>query len=273
MTQVDPQFSLVNILKPYAGFEDVYEGQAANTPISFHPADKNGVYQPLDPDAGRPGFADNLLRYVDVPLGSRIAIWIPRLLQASAFAFITEPYIYTIFWRLRNVTDYRNRRTPFQMSDQFPGAQDTSGGTIAQRFIYPAANDTVIITQAEASGQLAQVNNLRREQVEYDIASVDAGNLPLLPNGTEGVHQQGVVDPAIYTNPNSAGLAFFAPRIVPCLGNQMLITATRAIDTNPNWAFSGVDNAFSNVYGVNVIGPQHPLIEKLGIYVYTGTAP
>jgi hypothetical protein len=270
---VDAQYTLATVMRPFDNFEPVYQDQSSQRPIAFYAPDADGKRPALDPDAGRAGFAPNLLRYVPVPLGAKVLVWVPNTPAPGPGFEVLVPYTYTVYWRLRTVTDYRNRRSPYHLSQQFPGQVDTSVTPSEPRFVLPAATRTVILHQPESIGTAAQINHLRREELEFGIASANAGFLPFLPDGSNGIHQQGVTDPAIFSTPEQAGVAFFAPFVFDAQGDEMLIVATRSTEFGANWNFNSSDAGFSNVYGINARGPTHPPIPDLGIYVMTGSSP
>ena len=129
--QVDPQVSFRVVAKPFPNFEATYQGFGAATPIAFP-----GV---RDPDAGRDGFDPNLLAAYPVPFGATIWLWIPLCVGGvdQRQVPVIQLYDYTIIWRLRNLTDFKNRRAPFHIERQFPGAFDSPAGQA--RFVIPAA--------------------------------------------------------------------------------------------------------------------------------------
>lgn len=275
----DAQYTLAKILKPLPNFEDIFQGANAEVGVAFFEGD-NG----RDDDAGEPGFDPDLLRYVDVPLGSRILVWIPQVYSPGDPP--AQPvYRYRFKWRLRNVTDYRNRRIPFHVGRQFPGEDDTTDAANPQRLIIPAGTNTVIVNQAEETDALnpTQKENVRREALNVIASVIDddygAGGRTLLPTAaggtTIGVDQQGIVDPAAFAPltdiPTVPG---FVPFFFDCMGDQLLIEAARntAETAGATWDFSGVDAPFSNIYGTNVAGPVHDRFEGVGIYLLTGTA-
>jgi len=275
---VDAQFSLSTVLKPYKNFEGVYQGKTALAPMPFFGPDKNGDRPPLDPDAGRAGFAPNLLRYVDVPFGARVVLWIPQVV------FVPGPptpvqlgvYSYGIQWRMRNVTDFRNRRTPYHLPNQFPGQPDTSVAPPEPRFVIPGATRSVVYMQPEASVLWplgAATQHLRRELIEVDGGGVGLNStsieLPFLPGGTRGAYQQGVLDPAVVADVASQSL--FVVLWFDAEGDQMMVTAQRNSTLGANWDFATVDRPFSNIYGTD--SGAHAEFPDIGIYMFVGSNP
>lgn len=259
----DPQFSLQRILKPFSGFEGTYQGQPGIIPIAFF---EEG--QARDPDAGKPGFSPNLLRYIDVPLGALVLVWFPMAFWSSGDQIFTNEYRYRVKWRMRNVTDYRNRRTPFHINRQFPGAPDTSDLANPQRLIIPAAYDDVELQQPTPLAGPVDFNlRPRAYVVPSNTAIIDV--LPFLPGGASGVHQQGIFDPATFgigaDTVRNAG--FFPPKLFIARGDQMIIEALKTAEQAVTaWDFATTDISFSKVYGAG--SP-----EGAGIYVFTGATP
>jgi hypothetical protein len=301
----DAQFTLANIerrtiLRPFAGFEAVYEGKSTTTPIVFPGT--------LDKDAGTKGFSPYLLAGIPAPLGAKCCLWLPAVAQLVDIegADIPIDYGYVIHWRLRNVGDFnrsfdkRREPQPFHLSDQNFAAQDTLlDPTPPDRFLLPSATETIIFEQLEPTGAFgpstpgAGVGNLRTQAIAVPSDATDLSvtlGLPFLPPGSPappfasayppgsgsttplGAFQQGVVDPA---NFSQAPYSIFRPYFTIAKGDEMMIAVTRRPvgALNAPWSFSTIDALFSNVYGTNVAGPTHKPFENLGIYVFFGTNP
>lgn len=290
--QADPQYSMATVLRPFKNFEQVYAGRVAPTPIAFFPpGPAGGDPQVLDEQAGSPGYAPNLLRYLGVPQGAHILIAIPHCVTAQDGTVLEQVYRYTFHWRWRNLEALKasvegaGTSKPFH-SRTYAGRPDSTSGTAERRVVVPSSTRTVVVEQTESTGSLEQTQNLRRERIDAVTTYTDSTYLPLLPNGTAGVHQQGVLDPAQFATAaleRIAGSSLFQTFEFRCEGDELLIDATRndAYDTDPeptDWTFLGddaPDAGFSNVYGTNVGGqnggadPQ-PASEGLGIYVFMG---
>lgn len=260
----DPQFSLQRILKPFKGFETTYQDALGSVPIAFF----EGGESPRDPDAGKAGFSPDLLRYIDVPLGALVLVWFPLAFWSSGDTLFTNDYRYRVKWRMRNVTDYRNRRTPFHINRQFPGADDTSDPGNPQRLIIPAAYDDVELQQpTPAFGPVDFDLRPRAYVVPGNTEILDS--LPLLPGGASGVHQQGIFDPAAFGVGADVvrNAMFFPPKLFIARGDQMIIEALKPSDqVLTPWDFFTSDITFGKIYGAG--SP-----EGAGIYVFTGTAP
>ena len=117
-TLVDAQFGVARVIKPFPGFESVYQGQPVSTPIAFPGT--------LDDDAGKPGFDPNLLKGIPVPLGSKILLWIPTAFNqtpAGDFQNVVD-YKYKFLFRLRNLRDFRESRKAYHFPKNSPGEND-----------------------------------------------------------------------------------------------------------------------------------------------------
>jgi len=284
MGMVDAQFTVAHVLKPFPDFEDVYQGESPDIPIMFHPEDPfTRQIEPLDPQSEDTGYDDQLLRYVGVPMGSRVLVWIPHALGVDGNTVVQSNYRYYFFWRIRNLAAMRaaalsGRETKPYHSRTYPGRQDNSSGAAVDQFLIPAATRSVVIGQAEPAGSLEQNNNLRRENIVLVDTSLQKV-LPYLPDGTNGHHQQGVLDPNAM--PVGSEALPFIPRWIPfwmdAEGDEFAMAAVRAdaFDQGAdNWNFDAADDAgFSSVYGRNQSATVQENPAGMGIYVFTGTAP
>jgi hypothetical protein len=303
----DAQFTLAAVLRPFDGFEFVYQGQAIFTPIAFP-----GV---LDPDAGKPGFSPYLLKGLQVPMGAKVQLWFPAVVGLDTNQEGDPPildYKYQLVWRLRNVGDFSRRQIPYHLSKESFGAPDTFlAGTAANplnQFVLPASTETVVYQQPEPgptppndSDPGPGRGNLRTDLVAVpsDLLSVlpPTVGLPLLPPNAApnfnggfpgfptppgvdvtplGFLQQGIIDPRIS---NAAPGALFRPYFTIAKGDELIILAYRnnVLDGHLVWNFSADDFEFSNLYGTAAIPPSeatsHKPFPDLGIYVFTGSNP
>lgn len=262
----DPQFSLQKILRPFRDFEAVYEGKLGSTPIAFFEEGASA----RDPDAGKAGFSPDLLSYVNVPMGALVLLWIPMTFWPNAPGpLVSASYRYRIKWRMRTVTDYTNRRTPFHLSKQFPGTPDTLTPANPQRLILPAAYDSVELQQPTPLTGPVDFALRPRAYIPPPITAV-LDTLPLLPGGASGVHQQGVFDPAEFglASDLAKNALFFPPQLFIAKGDQMIVEALKLESEILNaWEFgSAPDYAFSKIYGSD--SPP-----ASGIYLFTGSGP
>jgi hypothetical protein len=260
----DPQFSLQKVLKPFRGFEATYQGQPGNLPIAFFRVDES----PRDPDAGKPGFNADLLRYVDVAFGSLVCLWIPMCFFASGDQTFTNSYQFRVKWRMRNVTDFRNRRTPFHLDRQFPGAPDTSDAANPQRQILPAAYDDIELQQATPAAGPVDFNLRPRAYVVPSNTEI-LDSLPLLPGGASGVHQQGIFDPGAFGVGADVvkNAMFHPPKLFIAKGDQMIIEALKLpAQAVTDWDFTTSDLTFAKIYGADTP-------DGSGIYLFTAASP
>jgi hypothetical protein len=300
----DSQFTVATVLRPFEGFEFVYQGKSIFNPIVFPGT--------LDEDAGRPGTSPYLLKGTPVPLGAKVVLWFPAVagLIGDPAVVPALDYKYLLIWRMRNVGDFQRRQRPYHLSKESFGAPDTFlAGSIANpydQFVLPAATETVIYQQAEpvpapfpplsiAPGP--GVGALRTEliQVPSDLGETfPTAGLPLLPPnsapnfangfpvppGTNttplGAFQQGIIDPRFS---NAAPGPLFRPYFTVAKGDELIIAAARGNDIVSAlvWDFSSADFQFSNLYGTNAFPPvgttSHKPFPDLGIYLFTGSNP
>ncbi len=257
----DAQFGIVRILRPYAGFETDYQGQAATIPIMF--TEKSRAIDKLAA-AGTTGYAPNLVRGLEVPVGARLVIWLPTI-RVTAAAII--PYIYSFWWRFRNVGDNRLDQKPFHYPKQLPGVADTTPAPPAPRVVIPAANQTIIYTQVEPATALTRVTqNLRSE--DLNVGTLEQ-SLPLIPGGATGAIQQGLLDPSAF--PTVADQPIYQVHEISAVGDELLIGVTRNIAEDANWGFANgePDDQFSDFLGTGLTVPT----PDIGVYVSTGAAP
>ena len=299
----DAQFTLAAVLRPFDGFEFVYQGQSIFAPIAFPGG--------LDDDAGKTGFSPYLAKGLSVPMGAKMQIWFPAVVGLSNEGDPILDYKYQLVWRLRNVGDFQRRQKPYHLSKESFGAPDTflagSPSDPEQQFVLPTASETVLYQQVEpapASGLTTApgigLGNLRSELIAVPsnlIETLDTAGLPFLPPnaapnfnngfpvpspppGTNfqplGFLQQGVIDPSVS---NAAPGALFRPYFTVAKGDELIILAFRNNDVNSSlkWDFHGFDFQFSNLYGTNAFPPSgttsHKPFPDLGIYVFAGSNP
>lgn len=290
--QADAQFTMGQVLRPFPNFEASYQGKDATIPIAFPGT--------LDESAGKSGYSPYLLKGIAVPMGAKVQLWFPVVSQSTGGeAPELTDYVYLLHWRIRTVVDFARAgqlvRSPYHLGKADPGAPDTFlAPSSPKRFVLPSAVETVFFQQTETTGGGPGVGNLRTEliAVPSDLANTGAtAGLPLLPPNSAppfanafpgsdttplGAFQQGVIDPASDT---LAPYSIFRPYFTIAKGDELLITVVRNTLVTPpspdTWDFSsgGLDEAFSNLYGINAAGPTHPPFEDCGIYLFTGSNP
>lgn len=261
MPQTDPQGAVAAILKPPANFEQVYAGVSRAVPIPFVSANPQGEFVPLDVLAGTEDVAANLVRYEPVPIGSSLLICIPRAIYNNAGSLVTVDYRYDLRWRLRTLADYQaplenaDPRHPWQMLDTL-GAPSAPSPT-SRRVIPSYTSEQLLPTTT---------GNLRR---------------PMITAVTEATVSQGVFALADFAGivgpPDGGDLAlgqtYYPPYLKAAVGNELGICASLA---SGSWDFAGADAPFSNTYGTNQAGPQHPFYPGVGIVLIVlsrGTTP
>lgn len=270
----DPQFNVASILRPFEGFEAVYNGQSVDTPLMFT---VNGTA--LDPLAGTVGYSPKLLKGLSVPYGARIVLWLPIVagIQVSeAFATSLWYYKWTVSWRLRNVYDFRQSRIPFHYPKQGAGVADTNYPPQTRaRVVIPAAVNSIAFTQVApvAPSSITTTTVLNADITSPNSAAV---SLPFLPDGTLGYYQQGLLNPGAVAGEVVASQPLYIPYEIQCEGDELLLGMTRpsspdvgSAAASGTWAFSGVDGQISLLFG-NGSGTAYP---DIGVYVSAGSAP
>jgi hypothetical protein len=251
-----PGFGIAHVLRPFPTFADEYQGVAASTPIMFT---EGG--EPLDAQAGEPGYSARLLRGLAVPAGARVLAWLPSLFAISNPLI---PYTWHAVWRLRTTFDYRQERQPFHIAKQGEGVPDTSVPAGQQaRVVIPAAHHVAIYSQSETGlGTFAMVTaNIRGENVSTRGPDYP---LPLLPGGQTGYFQQGLRDPGAV--PAIASIPEFLPYDIPVLGDELLISCVRPTDAVGQWSFATADLPFAEQFG-DATGTTFP---DIGVYIMIG---
>jgi hypothetical protein len=251
----DPQFTKTTILRPFDGFADVYEGvSAATRPIMFT---EGGTA--LDLDAGKTGYAAGLCRGISTPMGARALLWLPRVSPSGA---ATVAYDWTIFWRLRNVFDFRQRRIPYHYPKQGLGQPDTG----SPRVVIPVGHHSMVYNQTEPAGNVTQSQHVVVERLGVLVGG-DAGTgtegLPLLPDGSIGTLQQGVLPmPSVFGQfPRKPAYTIHE---VMCAGDELLIGVTRAaVSGESDWVFGVTDRE------LRLIFEGFP---DVGVYLHVGTS-
>lgn len=268
MPDFDPQFGSCSIMRPYAGFEAIYDSKSASLPIMFS---KNGVA--LDPLATQnaSGIDPELISGLSVTPGSRMILYLPNIMATTVVEPVAfAPYSWEISWRWRNISDYMRTRSAWHMANANLGLPSIS----SPRIIIPAANHSIVYNQAEpvtVAGRVAQ--NLRIE----DITALGQSQtlLPLNPDGLSGKYQQGIFNPTISNEPLSSSPTYNAYDVM-ALGDEMMIGCYRSTSVVANWQFtSGLlksDLLLSKLFGNGDVAGGGPFL-GLGLYVNMGIAP
>lgn len=278
---VDAQFSIVHLLRPYANFEDDYQGQPAYRRIMLSEVVSGSGGAAYDEQAERavPGYDPTLIRALSVPLGARVLIWLPKINPVRAGLM----YRWTFSWRIRNIYDYRQNRKPYHLPKQAPGYADTSGPTPQPRLVIPAAEQTVIYTQPEPANLATPVAQHARIEDVSASSGHTLGGLPFLPGGATGTIQQGVLDPGSGLGVLFARPEFFWIHEVQAVGDELAIGLWRedpdpgGPTSEPNWDFTqpaNIDATASIFLGKgSTVAPVSGPYPDLGVMVMVGTAP
>ena len=246
----DAQFGVARVIKPFAGFESVYEGQPGSVPIAI-PGD-------LDKDVGRDGINPNLIRGQAVPFGSKITLWVPTILGNTG-----QPlrYSYQVIWRLRNLRDFRENRTAYH----FPRQEIGEDG----EFVIPSAKRVLLFEGPNALQ--GDSNTARQVQTSASFEAIqmntDLEAPPLTPAGNNAAIQQGLGNDAAPPETST-----FNSVQLDAEGDEMIILVTIRNDPGSSerlWDFEGSDQNFSNFYGSG----SGKRFRDLGIYIFTGSNP
>ncbi len=290
----DPFSGVARILKPNLGFEALFQGLTAASPTDnlsekipfFEWPDRQPPASVRDPLAGKDGFDPDLIRYVNVPKGSTLQLFIP---------YITPGFSYYRYWVSFRDTSlfYGNKLVEQGQAVQShipytaPGQPDTTSGTPVKRYILLAGLHSVAMHQPEPPATTI-VGGVITPQTAQSANNLSLRAEPLIPRpsellgcyiepGVRGQHQQGVVDPAV-AGAAAAGASGGTWFEIVAQGDQMLIACDRAYTggegtdpvNNRNWDFTdpnGIDRTFANVYGR--YAGINPPVPELGIYLYT----
>jgi hypothetical protein len=224
---------------------------------------------PRDPNAGNPGYSPNLCRGLEVPIGARIQIWIPHIYTVNGTPANIQTYRYRWMYRMRNIFEYRADRGPFHLIES-DGVTDTTPGTGGPRILKPAAYRSYSIAQAEPAAPpvatIAAREQFHVRPVDVDPYSGHPPALPLMPDGTRGVVQQGVVDPQDF-GAVPAGMPLYDVVNDVTTGDELLFAASRDVDVAANYDFTvpgGADALFFRFLEAT---------STVGIYVFVGKVP
>ena len=249
----DAQFGTANVLKPYENFEDDYQGLRGNIPIAIPGS--------LDMDAGKDGFAENLISAAPVPFGAKILTWIPSI--EGRFNGI-EQYEYRVLFRLRNLRDFRENRQAYHFPRQSLGEND--------QFVIPAAKK-VIIYESPTDNRFNQ-GFLHQELTSFGAVTIGS-------RLDEAPVQPGAANPAVDRMDIEQGLgggtnrdALFNPVSFDADGDEVIFLVTKANSQNDQsilWEFeSGEDDFnFSTIYGKG----SGKILPDTGIYLFSGSNP
>jgi len=259
----DPQFGIAKIMRPVAGFEEVYEGTPADEPVYLYP---DG--DPIDPLAAQElaGYDPLLARGLPVPFGARVALQFPNVFWLDPGQAADVGYKYALIWRMRSVLDFRLLRVvPFHFP-RTTGAADTTAPVGQQsRVPLPAAYNTIGYIQPEPVSIGRSDTNIRSE--DLPVATVPLA-LPKLSGGRVQPIQQGIFDPSAVSDAKQPTQLVHE---IQALGDELLIAVYRDASNEANWEFGEgeTDYRFSQFFGTGT-GEAQP---QVGVYVLSGIAP
>jgi len=258
MTQTvlsDAQMGMFQVIRPFSGFEAVYQGQDGTIPIAFPGT--------LDPDAGKPGMNASLLAGIPTPLGSRLLLQIPMTgYLGESGVVLTSGYEYQFVWRTRNQGWFSAAAAGNRQVSAYHLPSEEVGRNA--EFFIPGTSDVEVFEQAEPVSGAATLNVL---QQRYRPKITTGWVQPLLPNGAAAAWQQGTYKST--TSPEALGPSW-VPLWLDASGDELLILAYKVTSGEPwDFANTSADLAFSNTYGTNHGGlPNNP---NIGIILSTGT--
>jgi hypothetical protein len=254
----DAQLTNVTSVRPIKNFEAVYQGQDGTIPIAFP-----GV---LDPLAGSEGYAADLLAGISTPLGSRVLIEIPMVIDQ----YLSVPtYAYQLIWRLRNQNSFVQTVTQgrqgagYHIPSEQLGRNEIQTHPTSQLFFIPGASDVEIFVGADPGGTSPGTLSVRQQR--YIPKLGDSWVQPLTEAGDNGIWQQGAYQ--FTSNVNCSGPTWF-PISTVAQGDELMILVYKT-NSAQDWDFTGPDKGFSNTYGNNDGGL--PLNPHIGILVATGS--
>jgi hypothetical protein len=260
-----PEFGTKRVLRPFKGFEAIYQGQDVRKPICF--CENNEPYDPLA-KRGLPGYDPNLVYGIPGNLGVRASIDIP-MVAWSKDGTLTR-YWWMLQWRLRNIRDHNlnsDKRVPWHVAKSGVGFPETGTNPGPRVPIYGIV-ETAVFAQSEPTGFPPPLASVVLRQVVVE----PVGNFslaPLMPDGSNGAVQQGI-RPTIAFDLHTA--PFYVNYETQAIGDDLVIAVRRdADDDYPNWDFTpgGPDNTFSDFFG-NGTGFEY---EDLGVLLSWGVSP
>jgi hypothetical protein len=207
---------------------------------------------PLDPNAGKPGYSNRLVRGLQVPMGARMLIWVPEISGCN--------FVWNFAFRVRNLLDYKNTRSPYHLAAQRNGPDGLAPiPGIWQNVVY---NDST----SSACKPLA-TQTVTREAFVGGFSGDTAVNFPLIPstvsleNDNMGLLEQGVHA----TSWPAYGVLTFKPIELQALGDEMLVSCSLADGADAIWEPSLV-TTLKTIFSSET-APYN------GVYVFAGSAP
>lgn len=207
---------------------------------------------PLDPNAGKPGYSNRLVRGLQVPMGARMLIWVPEVSGCN--------FTWNFAFRVRNLLDYKNTRSPYHLAAQRNGPDGLAPiPGIWQNVVY---NDST----SSACKPLA-TQTVTREAFVGGFTGDTSVNFPLVPstvsleNDNMGLMEQGIHA----TSRVEYGLLAFKPIELQALGDEMLVSCSLSLGSDAIWTPFLVEK-LKRYFSVET-APFN------GVYVFAGSAP
>ena len=243
----DAQFTTTRLLRPAGDWVNLNQGQPCQTMIMF--TEDEQILAP-EARAGDEGYSVQLVQGEPVPLGSTVLLWLPTISYLAGDSGLSLRWAF--FWRLRNLFDFRQKRTPWHIPRQGVGSDDNVA--------IPAALQTVTYIQAEpaAAGTRAVQSKWAEDiTIPFDAWTAPAqARAPIIEAGVAGWMEQGI-------NRFESNTSYM-PYLMQALGDELLIGAYRNTDdpANVDWDFAGTDTAINFFFNDN---------EQAAVYLLTGT--
>lgn len=228
-----------------------YNGYPGNIPIMFS---EGGVA--VDDLAGRPGYSSLLLRGAGVPMGSRVLVWLPRLVpypnEICPLETAAPIYQWEFSFRLRNLTDFSATRNSYHLASGKAGAVayggEKNGGIDSDpqvRVPIPASDHTVIYNGLEPPvSPLVRV--VTQRVLKEGFQTMSGRDLrPLMP-GRFGMEQGNAYTAEDFGEKFVDGLGVYQQGIVPNL--------------NP-WPPVPPSTFLQEYYGGSAFVPQFDILE------------
>lgn len=269
----DPQNTVVTVLKAPTFYYASYQGAASDLPIALVPPDRDNqtgydTYSALEKGAGtsRSELPTTFQRYMDVAKGSTLVVWFPRVgciwgAGAGDKAYFEQSYTYTFHWRLRSVKDYRfSNNTPFSLVDRL--SVTTFGG----RLWVPSARGPVVTPTSVGEDLVPYYSSdgVASAQTSLTSSRFIGGTANYGPTFDDWYGDQ-----------------YYEPMQIPCMGDQLLVTARRTNNELGTYDFGSPtkDAAFDITYGRSEYNTANPpgvgqdrsqaISPQTGLIIYT----
>lgn len=301
MSKTQAQASMFTELRAPNGFESIYQGVSATTPVVLSPR-STGLDQlaedqlsklknayrttgafPIASDGN--GISPYLVAGVPVPMLSTVTLLIPGVTPGVA----TDPptrYRYALVWRMRTFATAAAGNKPFHGKNSSLGLPDdgsnkfspmTGGpawsGTSVDRYPIVAAGDSMDYVQTEPSS----TGTLAEEVIFETLTVIDPPSLarPIFPGFYSGQVAYGDVSQGITENPSAASSAVRHVAVTRrAYGDELVVLVYRnaVSEFSLGWDFTpgGADASFLEFYGQ---GNTRTGQRNAGLFVSTGVAP